>query len=516
MIGESAVVIGSSLYVFYSFFELKQCAGYILFHAVLFLIAGISSMKWSVGIKKWFHLRPFAGDGVEIGSLLVPMVLTSQMAFIERWESKKLKVTDVERSYLLATQLMSMLAVSILLIVNNEKPLISSFFFFVVTTCIAATIHVQWDVDIIRVSVCICLFFVILFVVLRWIPRCFTIGEAMVVTEAVVLLSVDSYTNLGLKLSYLSPTFYNMIGSHAAVTRGTHSLWMQLLLIGSLTTGVLLLPVFYYLTLVSDYWEKVAGYMAFYSVILFTFFALLLPWAVLMLGGENPFMWLWNYLTNVYIRIPLIRYWFCIVLVAIGFVAWQNRRLTSSSSSTITRKFFHLLALAIYIPGVVYEPYLTHLASSIAVAAFIFIEYIRWHRIGPFGEPIHAALRVFLDDKDSDYMKPDTTGCKLALYSGILALGVGDTMASVVGKKLGRYRWPGNLKTVEGTLAGIISQLLFLWTLHHNDILFLPRERWLPVSAAVTAGSLLEAWTSQIDNIVLSPFLCSLLLFKCR
>lgn len=43
--------------------------------------------------------------------------------------------------------------------------------------------------------------------------------------------------------------------------------------------------------------------MAFYSVILFTFFALLLPWAVLMLGGENPFIWLWNYLTNVYIRV---------------------------------------------------------------------------------------------------------------------------------------------------------------------------------------------------------------------
>lgn len=34
MIGESAVVIGSSLYVFCSFFELKLYAGYILFHAV--------------------------------------------------------------------------------------------------------------------------------------------------------------------------------------------------------------------------------------------------------------------------------------------------------------------------------------------------------------------------------------------------------------------------------------------------------------------------------------------------
>lgn len=439
----------------------------------------------------------------------------------------------------MATQLMSMLTISILLIVNHEKPLISSFFFFVVTTCIAATINVQWDVDIMRVSVCICLFFVILFAVLRWIPRSFTIGEAMVISETIVLLSVDSYTNLGLKFSYFSPTFYNLIDIQAKVTRGIHSLWMQLLLIGSLTTGLLLLPVFYYLTLVSDYWEKVAGYMAFYAVILFTFFALLLPWAVLMLGGNNPFLWLWNYLDNVHIRMPLIRYWFCIVLVAIGFVAWQSRKPTSSASSTITRKFFHLLALAVYIPGIIYEPYLTHLASSVAVAAFVFIEFVRLFRIGPFGEPIHSALQVFLDEKDSgplilthvylllgfavplwiypvDYMKPDATGCKLALYSGILSLGIGDTMASVVGKKIGRYRWPGSPKTVEGTLAGIISQLMFLWILQYNDILLLPRERWLPVSAAVTAGSLLEAWTSQVDNIILSPFLCSLLLFKCR
>lgn len=73
--------------------------------------------------------------------------------------------------------------------------------------------------------------------------------------------------------------------------------------------------------------------------------------------------------------------------------------------------------------------------------SFFFSQYIRWHRIGPFGEPIHAALRVFLDDKDSgplilthvylllgfavplwiypvDYMKPDTTGeyCLSVVY----------------------------------------------------------------------------------------------------
>ena len=73
---------------------------------------------------------------------------------------------------------------------------------------------------------------------------------------------------------------------------------------------------------------------------------------------------------------PLVRYWFCVVLVAVGFVAWKSLRLQSSPTapSTITRKVFHLLALAVFIPGVVYEPNVTHLASSVAVAAFIFIE----------------------------------------------------------------------------------------------------------------------------------------------
>lgn len=281
--------------------------------------------------------------------------------------------------------------------------------------------------------------------------------------------------------------------------------------------------------------------MAFYAVLFFTFFALLLPWSVLILGGINPFVWLLDYLDFGDIRMPLVRYWFCVVLVAVGFVAWKSLRLQSSPTapSTITRKVFHLLALAVFIPGVVYEPNVTHLASSVAVAAFIFIEYIRLYRIGPFGESIHSALEVFLDEKDSgplilthvylllgfavplwlypvDYMIGDSTGCNLALYSGILSLGIGDTMASVVGKRFGRCRWPGGVKTVEGTLAGVASQLLFLWSLHYKGFLFLPEERWLSVSMAVICGSLLEGWTTQIDNIVLSPFLCSLLLFKCR
>ena len=54
-----------------------------------------------------------------------------------------------------------------------------------------------------------------------------------------------------------------------------------------------------------DYWETITGYVAFYAAILFTFFAFLLPWTVLILGGVDPFTWLWIYLTKDQIRVRL-------------------------------------------------------------------------------------------------------------------------------------------------------------------------------------------------------------------
>lgn len=45
----------------------------------------------------------------------------------------------------------------------------------------------------------------------------------------------------------------------------------------------------------------------------------------------------------------------------------------------------------------------------------------------------------------------------LASVSGILALGFGDTAASIVGKRYGRWHWPGSKKTVEGTMAFVVT-----------------------------------------------------------
>ena len=48
----------------------------------------------------------------------------------------------------------------------------------------------------------------------------------------------------------------------------------------------------------------------------------------------------------------------------------------------------------------------------------------------------------------------------MALYSGVVSLGIGDTAAAVVGTLYGRHPWPGMKKTKEGTAAAVISQLL--------------------------------------------------------
>ena len=54
-------------------------------------------------------------------------------------------------------------------------------------------------------------------------------------------------------------------------------------------------------------------------------------------------------------------------------------------------------------------------------------------------------------------------GCKLALYSGILALGIGDTMASIVGKSLGRFRWPGKAFLISCSVLKIVIVACAVW-----------------------------------------------------
>ncbi|TFY53040.1 hypothetical protein EVJ58_g9671 [Rhodofomes roseus] len=65
------------------------------------------------------------------------------------------------------------------------------------------------------------------------------------------------------------------------------------------------------------------------------------------------------------------------------------------------RKYFHALAVLMFLPGIVIDPAFTHLAFSAAFALFVFAEYVRYFALYPFGASVHLFMNEFLDQKDS-------------------------------------------------------------------------------------------------------------------
>ncbi|KAF6252101.1 hypothetical protein COO60DRAFT_1554929 [Scenedesmus sp. NREL 46B-D3] len=96
----------------------------------------------------------------------------------------------------------------------------------------------------------------------------------------------------------------------------------------------------------------------------------------------------------------------------------------------------------------------------------------------------------------------------VAGLSGMVIIGVGDTAASMVGKLLGRVPIHcGSRKTVEGTVAGIASSLgawcLLFWAAGMGLPGGMSLSWWLQLVLATVGAGLLEAVTSQLDNVLL-------------
>ncbi|KAI0649338.1 hypothetical protein C8Q79DRAFT_903711 [Trametes meyenii] len=188
------------------------------------------------------------------------------------------------------------------------------------------------------------------------------------------------------------------------------------------------------------------------------------------------------------------------------------------------RKFFHALAVVMFIPGIAVDPAFTHLAFSAAFALFTFAEYVRYFALYPLGAAVHLFMNEFLDSKDGGtailshfYL---LTGCassvwfegpsQLLQFTGTLVLGVGDALASIVGKRLGRHRWfAANPKTIEGSAAFVVSVSLSAWLLR---VFGTSEEFWMGryvVVGCLAAG--LEAFSVQNDNVTLPLYMWAML-----
>jgi len=216
--------------------------------------------------------------------------------------------------------------------------------------------------------------------------------------------------------------------------------------------------------------------------------------------------------------VALLVFWSMLGLASLAVVPlyhWKNWKVT-----TRTRKIFHLAVLAVYTSGLAFSPLLLALASVGAALALVGLEIIRVSKVVPDITTILTnSLQPFLDSKEGGglilthiylligaswplWLAPTLAPPSLALYAGLLSVGVLDTAASVVGSTIGQLQWPDRSgRTLEGTLAGWISALIFTGCLSQLGLVVV--HNWVNLSVALVVTAIAEATCWQVDNLVL-------------
>ncbi|XP_030061893.1 dolichol kinase [Microcaecilia unicolor] len=374
--------------------------------------------------------------------------------------------------------------------------------------------------EVIEVLEVLLIFVYLSMILLYLLPRCFTPGEALLV------------------LGGISFVFNQLIKRSLNTVAGQGEPADYLLLVA--VVAVVLLGVFFatlFFFMDSRTWTSA---LFFHMMTVVLGLGIFIPWLHALIR-THPLLWLTHFLLHTQTRVYLLVYWTLLAATACAIVFYQNSRSSTESkehqASTVIRKYFHVIMVATYMPGLMYDQQLLYVAAVVCLAVFIFLEYIRYFCIWPLGQTLQRLLALFLDERDSGpvilthiylllgmsfslWLFPRSCASSkvtsgtgtLVPYSGVLAVGVGDTVASVFGSALGEMRWPGTKKTFEGTMLSIFAQIIFvaLILIFDNSVNLNAGYTWL--LASITLVSLLEAYTSQIDNLLLPLYLQILLM----
>jgi dolichol kinase len=189
----------------------------------------------------------------------------------------------------------------------------------------------------------------------------------------------------------------------------------------------------------------------------------------------------------------------------------------------IQRKFFHLMALFVFIPPVLLDDEFLGLAVCGAIFVFLFVEGLRITSFPGIGMLIERYVAGFVDERDSGGLilthlflllglglpvvlaKGETSSGFLVQLCGLSVLAVGDAAASIVGVNFGRHRWPGTKKTWEGTAGAFIGTWVCLFLVQQLKEVDLSWQNIVALTIPSLIGALDEAFTTQIDNLTL-PF----------
>ncbi|KAJ2451917.1 dolichol kinase [Coemansia sp. RSA 2424] len=348
------------------------------------------------------------------------------------------------------------------------------------------------------------------------LPRSFTMGEAAVLAQGFALVTMD----IGLQLTHRVSSGGKRAPDQAYWESRMHVLCLEAAVLSLYLAVSVLARIAATNALEKRARRGMPGLLLLGAV--FGGFGALALALVSYISQTNPVRWILGTVLGSRAHIAVLAYWIALLAVAgiVYALAMAKGGSVSGSSAKfvlhVKRKSYHILAVLTFVPGLVYARPLLHMGFAVALAGFVAAECMRALDIGPCNKPIDAFMRRFIDYRDAG---PIVTahfylllGCAVPVWlgghssvaglAGVLSLGVADTAASMVGMKLGRVRWPGTAKTVEGTAGFCLSLLLAIGAVLRLEGADVSAGRWACYAAACLVLGVLEALTEQNDNLV--------------
>eukprot|EP00062_Callorhinchus_milii_P017139 gi/632969191/ref/XP_007900954.1/ PREDICTED: dolichol kinase [Callorhinchus milii] len=474
--------------------------------------------KWDRLLKSGnavFHFRPALSSGVLPASVVVPLL---GIVLKERWQV--VSNVQFERFCLVCSAAGMAIALFVsLLALGLTKPLPTNtctVYGFAASAIIYTVKHSLSVSEVIEVLEVLLIFVYLSLIVLYIMPRSFTPGEV-----TIVLTGLSVITNQLIKRSL----------SFADGKSDPLASFLLVTVVGVVLLGIAF-TIFYSFT-DSQNW---VSSLSFHTLSVIFGLGILVPW-LYRLTRTDPLSWLLEFLTGTRTRLGLLTYWSVLALASSFIVCWQNVKPASEQASTVVRKSFHLVIVATFVPGLIYDRQLLYVAAVLCLAALIVLEYVRYFRIKPLGNVLSQILAVFLDSRDCGPLilthiylllglslpiwlfpgvfLPKSSvpgGVALAPYAGVLAVGVGDAMASAFGSTMGEFHWPGTRKTFEGTATSVFAQVIAVALILIFDRTVNLNSSYAWIMGSILSVSLLESFTDQIDNLLLPLYLFILLM----
>lgn len=225
--------------------------------------------------------------------------------------------------------------------------------------------------------------------------------------------------------------------------------------------------------------------------------------------GTEPVVWVMHYIMADVKRWGLFLGWVAMLCFAIVVLRPEQK-----VERVVARKYYHVLGLVIFCSGIAYDEGLTRLGSAVGLCLMLLAEMGRMAGSPQVRKVVDEYAGRLVDERDGGTVVVThmylLVGCAGPLWvggnsafkaGGLVVVCCMDAIAAAVGRRWGRTRWPGTLRTVEGSVGGIGGAVAFAKALGGGK----------EVVVATFAAGVVEGVTGQIDNLVLPMVYCSII-----